>query len=129
MSYITEDYYNSTLKGEPVDSADFPKLCDMAEEIIEQMTMYRINSSSFKTMPEDTQERVKKAICAQIEYLDANGGSDMENGADLQSVSLGRFNYSKSASSNGSTQQSIYSPRAQRILFPTGLLYRGGGRL
>lgn len=126
MPYATEKYYKDTFKGEPVASADFPSLCMRAEEIIEEMTMYRVSSTTFPTFSEDVQERIKKAVCAQIEYLDANGGSDMDNGADLQSAALGKFNYTKSAGTNGSTMQSIYSTRAQRILLPTGLMYRGG---
>ena len=52
----------------------------------------------------------------------------MDSGADLQSAGLGKFNYTKAAGENGSAEQSIYSPRALRILAPTGLLYGGGGR-
>lgn len=126
MPYVTEAYYKDTFKGESVLSADFPSLCMRAEEIIEEMTMYRVSSTTFSSFSEDVQERIKKAVCAQIEYLDANGGSDMDNGADLQSAALGKFNYTKSAGTNGSTKQSIYSPRAQRLLLPTGLMYRGG---
>lgn len=124
--YITELYYTDTFKGEPVDPADFPSLCERAEEIIEELTLYRVSSKTFSSFPEDVQERIKKAVCAQIEYLEVNGGSDMDNGVDLQSATLGKFNYTKSTGANGSTAQSIYSPRAQRILLPTGLLYRGG---
>ncbi len=124
--YITETYYNDTFKGEPVDSADFPSLCGRAEEIVEEMTMYRVSDKTFLSFSEEVQERIKKAVCAQIEYLEANGGSEMDNGADLQSAALGKFNYTKSAGANGSTAQSIYSPRALRILLPTGLMYRGG---
>ena len=126
MPYVTQDYYNDIFKGESVSEADFPSLCERAEEIVEEMTMYRLSEESFQSMSEAMQERVKKAVCAQIEYLDANGGSDMDNGADLQSAGLGKFNYSKATGSDGSSNQSIYAPRAQRILFPTGLLYRGG---
>lgn len=126
MPYITQDYYNDVFKGESVSTADFPSLCMRAEEIIEEMTMYRVSDAIFPTLSADVQERVKKAVCAQIEYLDANGGSDMDNGADLQSAGLGKFNYTKSAGANGSTTQSMYSPRAQRLLLPTGLMYRGG---
>ena len=89
--------------------------------------MYRLNSETFPKMPEETQERIKKAVCAQIEYLDANGGSDMDNGVDLMSAGLGKFSYTKASGANGSQAQSIYAPRALRILAPTGLLYRGGG--
>lgn len=123
MPYVDETYYNDTFHGEPVDSADFPSLCLRAEGIVEEMTMYRLTPMSYLAIPKDMQERVKKAVCAQIEYLSANGGSDMDNGADLQSAALGKFNYTRSGNGNG---QALYAPRAQRILFPTGLLYRGG---
>ena len=126
MLYVTKEYYKDTYKGESVSDTDFPSLAERAEEIIEEITMYRLTLPGFNEMTQEDQERVKKAICAQIEYLDANGGTDMDNGADMQSVGLGRFNYSKASGSDGSSRQSIYSPRAQRILMPTGLLYRGG---
>lgn len=127
MPYVTQNYYSNTFHGEPVDEADFPSLLDRATEIIEEMCMYRISEGNLNKYGTDTQERIRKAVCAQIEYLDANGGSDMDNGADLQSAGLGKFNYSKASGAGGSTQQPIYAPRALRILAPTGLLYRGGG--
>ena len=126
MPYVDESYYYNTFKGESVYSSDFPSLCERAEEIIEEMTMYRVTNMTFLAMPEETQERIKKAVCAQIEYLDANGGGDLDNGADIQSAGIGKFNFSRASGSDGSYTQSIYAPRAQRILFPTGLLYRGG---
>lgn len=127
MPYVDIGYYLDTFKGEPVDDADFSSLCMRAEEIIEEMTMYNVTPVTILAMPEGVQERVKMAVCAQIEYLDANGGADMDNGADLQSAGLGKFNFTKVSGANGSTEQSIYAPRAVRILTPTGLLYRGGG--
>jgi len=127
MPYVTEEYYNNDFYGEPVDKADFPSLLDRAAEIVEEMCMYRIQETCMNTYDMDIQELIKKAVCAQIEYLDANGGSDMDNGADLQSAGLGKFNYSKASGAGDSGQQSVYAPRAQRILAPTGLLYRGGG--
>lgn len=127
MEYVDETYYKETYKGETVDSADFPSLCRRAEEIIEEMTVYRVSSMTFPALPDDVRERVNMAVCAQIEYLDANGGSDMDNGSDLQSAGLGKFNYTKASGTGGSTKQSIYAPRAVRLLTPTGLMYRGGG--
>ena len=127
MSYVTSDYYKNTFHGEPVADTDFPSLLDRAQEIVEEMCMYRVSEDNIGTFSKDTQERLKKAVCAEIEYLDANGGSDMDNGVDLQSAGLGKFNYTKAAGTNGSMQQSVYAPRALRLLAPTGLLYRGGG--
>jgi len=126
MPYVDEAYYNDTFHGEPVNTTDFLSLCLRAEEIVEEMTRYRLTPTSFLAMPEDIQERLRKAVCAQIEYLDANGGADLDNGSDLQSAGLGKFNYTLAAGANGSSGQSVYAQRAQRILFPTGLLYRGG---
>lgn len=126
MSYVDSIYYTDTFKGEPVDDADFPSLCMRAEELIEELTMYRVTPVTILAMEEGVKERVKRAVCAQIEYLDANGGADMDNGSNLQSAGLGKFNYTKASGINGSTEQSVYAPRALRILAPTGLLYRGG---
>lgn len=126
MAYVDEEYYKDTFQGESVDSADFPSLCTRAGELIEELTLYRLTPMTFLAMPEDTQEIVKKAVCAQIEYLDANGGSDLDNGSGIQSATLGKFSYSGSAGANGNTEQSRFSPRAERLLWPTGLTYRGG---
>lgn len=127
MPYVDKEYYESIFEGEPVDDTDFSPLCERAEGIIEEITRYRLNPVTFLVMNESVQERVKNAVCAQIEYLDANGGADMDNGTDLQSAGIGKFNYTKASGVNGSTEQTVYAPRAVRILAPTGLLYRGGG--
>ena len=127
MPYVDINYYASIYNGMEVEDEDFHSLCERVGEIIEEMTMYKVTPVAILAMPECVQDRVKMAVCAQIEYLDANGGADMDNGVDLQSAGLGKFNFTKSSGANGSTEQSIYAPRAVRILAPTGLLYRGGG--
>ena len=129
MNYLDRDYYDNVFSGEPVADADFPGLLARAEEIVEELCMYRIYPENMDKYGTDTQERIKKAMCAQIEYLNANGGSDMDNGVSLQSATLGKFSFSAGggAVGGGSAEQSIYAPRAVRILAPTGLLYRGGG--
>lgn len=126
MAYVTQDYYLNDFHGEQVQDDEFQSLAERAAEIIEELCMYRIKESKMESYSQDIQERIKKAICAQIEYLDANGGSDMDNGADIQSAGLGKFNYTKASGTAGNQAQSIYAPRARRILAPAGLLYRGG---
>lgn len=125
--YVEIDYYTKEFKGEPVADADFPSLCQRAGEIIEELTLYRLTEKVFPLMSEDMKKRVKDAICAQIEYLDVNGGAEMDMGNDISGATLGKFSYLGATSGNGSTTQSIFSPRAERILWPTGLTYRGGG--
>ena len=78
--YVDETYYNDVFKGEPVDSADFPALCQRAGEIIEEMTLYRLTEEGFTMMSEIKQKLVKNAVCAQMEYLDANGGAEIDMG-------------------------------------------------
>lgn len=124
--YVDEVYYHDMFKGEPVDDADFPALCQRAGEIIEEMTLYRLTEEGFARMPENTQKLVKNAVCAQMEYLDANGDAEMDMGNGMSGATLGKFSYSGASSGSGSTEQSIFSPRAERILWPTGLTYRGG---
>ena len=124
MSYVTQDYYEDIFLGEPVADADFPNLLMRAEEMVEEMSMYRLNNATFSAMPEEIQEKVKKAVCAQIEYLDANGGSEVDTGNLLQSASLGKFSYNRTS---GASENIFYAPRALRYLASTGLLYRGGG--
>ena len=123
MAYITQEYYDNTYLGESVLTSDFPSLLSRAEEIVEEMCMYRISEEKLAAYCESTQERIKKAICAQIEYLDANGGNDLDHGSDIQSATLGKFSYTKQMTGSGT---SIYAPRALRYLAPTRLLYRGG---
>ena len=55
MAYVDEVYYNDSFSGEPVDTTDFPSLCRRAEEIIEEMTLYRVTPVTFPAMPEDMQ--------------------------------------------------------------------------
>lgn len=124
--YVDEVYYHDMFRGEPIDDTDFPALCQRAGEIIEEMTLYRLTEEGFAMMPENTQKLVKNAVCAQIEYLDANGGAEMDMGNGMSGATLGKFSYSGASSGSGSTEQSIFSPRAERILWPTGLTYRGG---
>lgn len=125
--YVDEKYYHETFEGESVASADFSDLSRRAGEIIEEMTLYRLSEARFLKLPEETQDVVKRAVCAQIEYLDANGGASLDLWQGMSGGTLGKFSFSGITSANGSTKQSVYSPRAERILWPTGLTYRGGG--
>ena len=124
--YVDESYYYDTFNGESVESADFPGLCRRAGELIEELTLYRLTETGFLVMPVEMQTAVKNAVCAQIEYLDANGGAEMDMGNGMSGATLGKFSYSGASAGSGSTEQSIFSPRAERILWPTGLTYRGG---
>ena len=90
--YVDETYYNDVFKGEPVESAGFSVLCQRAGEIVEELTLYRLTEEGFPMMPETTQKLVKNAVCAQIEYLDANGGAEMDMGNGMSGATLVSWN-------------------------------------
>lgn len=124
--YVDKVFYIDTYQGDDVENFEALEL--RAAEIVEEMTLYRLTPLTFAAMPEAVQVAVKKAVCAEIEYLDANGGADLDNGGSLQSGSLGKFSFTQgSGGMDGEAGQPVYSPRALRLLAPTGLLYRGGG--
>ena len=125
-NYLTLEYYRDTFQGNPVAEDEFPGLLCRASEIVEEMTLYRLSPDTFQGMSQEMQEKVRMAVAAQIEYLEANGGSEVDNGTDLASATLGKFSYTK-AGSGDSVSLAKYAPRTQRILLSTGLLYRGGG--
>ena len=73
------------------------------------------------------------ALCAMaekiVEVAADSGVPVYDNGNQASSASLGKFSYSGISAGNGSTERSVFSPRAERILWPTGLTFRGGGCL
>mgnify|MGYP000869323556 CR=1 FL=1 len=122
MPYVDYLYYTETYKGVSVDETDFPTLEIRASEIIDELTMHKVKQGSLDTYSPFIQEQFKKAMCAQIEYIDSIGGVDVLDEQPMQSMALGKFNYS---GQNTNTGNSNVSPRVKSLLFPTGLLYRG----
>ena len=112
--------------GEPVEETDFPRLCLRASDMVEQLTVYNLSVSTFAKLPEQMQDFVKKAVCAQIEYIDANGQSELYTSNGIQSAGLGKFSYTTGGAMGDLTGGTRYAPLAVSYLAPTGLLYRGG---
>ena len=88
---VEYNYYKLTYKG--VDISDillFEKLATVSEDIVKYLTKNA----------EET-ENIKKAQCAQIEFLYQNGGINAINGKDSSqfvSESIGGYSYSKNTS-------------------------------
>lgn len=76
------------------------------------------------TVPDMVAENVKKAVCAQADYIEAQGGvSCMADAGSVVSATIGKFSYQPVAS--GSAAGSMLCSLAYQYLIPTGLLYRG----
>lgn len=122
MSYVDLDYYTDEYMGaEITDTSEFERMEKRASEVVDQLTHYRIKD--LESLAEPIRERVKKAVCAQIEFYTLSGGYEatVEQG-DMQSVSIGGFSYTQ-----GSARETANFV-AQNVvghLKQTGLLYSG----
>ena len=78
------------------------------------------------TVPEILAAPVKKAVCAQADHIEAQGGAESLTDGSYSSVTLGRFSYSAgSESGSASASGASLCVLAESYLAPTGLLYRG----
>ena len=115
-------FYKDVFLGEPVDEADFPRLFARAQETLEALTLGRLY-----TVDESLMDYVKRALCAQIEYLHMMGVESATVGNSSNYFSVGHVAVGRQSSSSGGGESSAVTAcaRAQMHLFPTGLLFRG----
>ena len=118
-------YYTDVYKGvEVYDALDV--LLERSFDIVQQHTLYRLDDIS--KLPNFMQENIKKAVCAQAEYINANGGLEWLDSGGIASFSIGKFSMS-GGSSGGVAAKQIAAPTMLAYLEAVGLLYRGGGAL
>jgi hypothetical protein len=119
MAIVSFEYYTSTYLGEPVDEADFPRYDLRAEMVIRNIT--KGATDRFDSMTEATQDAVKNAICAQIEFFSIYGIEVAVGGR-----TGGGFTVGKVSVQNGSEVKtgasSTVCPLALEFLEQTGLL-------
>lgn len=119
MSIVSFEYYTSTYLGESVSEADFPRYDLRAEMVIRNIT--KGATDHFDSMTEATQDAVKSAICAQIEYFNIYGLD-----VALSGRTGGGFTVGKVSVTNGSEVKtgasSTVCPLAIEFLEQTGLL-------
>lgn len=137
-SLVDESYYRDVYKGAEVYD-DLPTLLDRASDIVRQHSLYKLDDIS--ALPSFMQENVRKAVCAQAEFIDANGGLDMLTAGGAASFSIGKFSMwngmwgKTSGRTSGETSGNVLkrSPAASPLMLSyleaSGLLYRGGGAL
>lgn len=119
MSYIDEDYYLNTFKGE-TSNEDLSLIISRASDMVDILTMYKIKD--INSVDAFTKNQVQKATAAQTEFIIKNGGlANLDVASSSESVTVGKFSYSNS----NANSKERYSATALEYLFPTGLLYRG----
>ena len=123
MGYITEDYYNNDYKGAPVDEEELPRLIERASEVVDGMVLRSID---MEKLPEFACVLLRRAVAAEVEYLDENGGTAALSSGAVGQASLGKFSYSRSAAGtfvNGSGVP--VAPMCITNLEKAGFLTRG----
>lgn len=114
------EFYTGVYLGEPVDETDFPRLFARAQETLQALTLGRLY-----TVDESLMDHVKRALCAQIEYLHMMGVESATVGTSGGSFTTGHVSVSGGSSGGGESSAVTACARAQMHLFPTGILYRG----
>ncbi|MDD3030698.1 MAG: hypothetical protein PHS57_10575 [Alphaproteobacteria bacterium] len=137
MSYVTKADYDA-YSDVTVSAEDFPRLSELASDLIDGFTMNRITAAGgLDSFPPFVQDRIKKATCAQVQTIAYAGSADSVvedvTGGGITSESLGKYSYSKKqgsgAAGNGEGGDTVngieLSPLVRVYLRPTGLLFRG----
>lgn len=117
MPYVTEAFYTDTYYGMTVPN--WERYDARAEDLIDQITRYKIQRAGIASFPALTQTLIKKAVCAQIEYYIQNGIDVAQTGISAGSYTLGKVHVSGNASEAG--KDTMVSPAAIAYLEQTGL--------
>ncbi|MEZ3453831.1 MAG: hypothetical protein K1W17_05615 [Oscillospiraceae bacterium] len=120
---VDESYYRDVYKGAEVYD-DLGVLLDRASDIVRQHTLYRLDGVD--CLPFFMQDNVRKAVCAQAEFIDQNGGLEALTATGTASFSIGKFSMSAGSAGGGSGRSPAASPLMLSYLEAVGLLYRGG---
>lgn len=117
MAYADADYYKDTYKGTTIPDDDIERELARASSDIDSMTYNRIVARGFDNLSSFQQEQVRKATCAQAEFLNQYGElADLP----LKSFSAGSISMSLGEEVNGV----MASKAALRYLNSTGLTSR-----
>lgn len=97
---------------------DIDRLIDRADELIDEAVLPNV----IDTTDSDQATAAQNATCAQVEYwLNSDEEMDIINLPSYYTI--GSYQVGSATRTQG--QESKLAPRAKRILFKAGLLYRG----
>ncbi len=122
MAIVTQTYYENTYIGGAIASTDFARFEARAEDIIAQVTRYKVNAENIGSLPAPLQEAYKKAICAQMEYYNLNGIDVALAGASAASFTVGKVTVNDGQKATG--KATMLCPSAAAYLEQTGLMSR-----
>lgn len=118
------EYYTDTWGGSfSGTDGEFNALLSRSIDVVDNAIF--LTGVTVATVPTIWQDRVYKAVCSQIDYIDSNGGVDSMTDGSYGSVSLGKFSYSADTTGGANGSATKLCDMATSYLLPTGLLYRG----
>lgn len=127
MGLVTYAYYTQTYMGEPVSWTDFPRYDARAEDLI--LGLIKKTEAQAEALAAPVLLLVRKAICAQIEYLNEYGigvavyGKEAGDGFTVGKVSIRESRRESNVTDTGA--RSMIAPAVYVYLEQTGLLYPG----
>ena len=122
MGIVDYPFYTTVYMGNDVDQASFPALCARASDIIGAVTRWAVDENTIAKIHPMAQLLYKKAVCAQIDFLEING-VDSLNEVATGGFTVGKVTVHGKASNTcaGKMNESI-SPLAIAYLEQTGLM-------
>lgn len=130
--YVDETYYSDVFAGATVSPYDFACFANRASDVIDALTDYLIKRIGIDKLAEQSQELIKKATCAQIEYYQLEGFESDATGSSRSSgnASIGSFSYgSARTATDTNRQRNRVAPSCLMYLEGTGLLRKRGVRI
>lgn len=124
MLITVQEYLKHNPDSGAETEAEIASVLEISEQVIYNHTMGR--SGKYDSYPADVQERIRKAICYQADYIFANGGKSFVDGTIPESATVGSFSYSLGgAEGSGGAAEIALCNVSLTYLLPTGLMYRG----
>lgn len=132
MAIVNYQYYVDTYMGEAVSAAEFARLETRAEQVIDaacrgaytKVVAY-LTAKGFTSAAADLTAAYSNAICAQIEYFQANGVLATMTGQSGGGFSVGKVRVDAGQGASFALRgAAMLSPAATMFLEQTGLLSR-----
>lgn len=118
---VDYEFYTSTYYGEPVTAEDYPKYEARAEDTI--LIMVKKTADEAGALPAPVLAAVKKAICAQIDYLFEYGMGVSVYGKEAGGgFTVGAVSVNNGSATGAAGVKSMIVPAAYAYLEQTGLL-------
>lgn len=124
--YVDIDYYIANRKSSEPDAdctKDIRELLDLAEIKIDEVTFNRIRGIGFDNLTEFQQERVRKAVCLQADYIQEYGGGYTDGEPQIESYSVLDISVSVSGKQTAAERAGM-ATLAYKLLEQTGLMRR-----